>query len=91
MITKHNEMSHSKTTIPLQHNLFHYLIFNTKNTDIVWFCIMTPHNLVVGTSVEEHDSNAGGPLKIHIVHSSEAFITSYQTAIMNIHHCENMK
>ena len=67
MITKHNEMSYSKTTTPLQHLPFHYLTFNTKNTDIVSFCIMTPHNLVVGTGVEEHTFTSGGLLKIQIV------------------------
>jgi len=61
-----------------------------KKTDIVCFCIMTPHNLVLGTGVEEHTSTAGGLLKIHIVCSPEALITIYHTAILNIHHCENM-
>jgi hypothetical protein len=52
---------------------------------------MIPHNLVVGTGVEEHTSTAGGLLKIHIVYSCEALITIYHTAIINIHNCGNMK
>jgi hypothetical protein len=66
-MTKQNDTSYYKTTIPLQPYPFHYLASNTKNTDIVSFCIMTAHNLVVGTGVEEHTSTSGGLLKIHIV------------------------
>jgi len=51
----------------------------------VCFCVMTSHNLVVGTGVEEHTSAADGLLKIHIVCTFEALITIYQTAIMNLH------
>ena len=56
-------------------------------TDIVCFCVMTSHNLVVGTGVEEHTSAADGLLKIHIVCTFEALITIYQTAwYPKLHH-----